>query len=221
MAAANQHTLLKLGGAAAAAFVGYEFIYKPWRAAKDAALAASAGSLSPGGLPYTITSGGGNFGLPYITTPQSIGPMPSNLDPGAAVGGPVGYCMHKKGWTQNQCTSRYNAIVTAYQAAVTEIQKLQTGTAQAATQAQITSTQAAIAQAQAALNAAFAAGNVAQVDALRAKIAAWSADVAALQTLLNQAGAKLASYQSAVAGLASDFQNLFGIALGGVQPIAA
>lgn len=221
-AAAQHHTLLKIGGAAAAAFAGYEFLYKPWKAAQDAAALAAAGTgINPG---YTSTGGGGGglFSLPYITSPSpNVGVTPSNLDPGAAVGGPIGYCMHKKGWTQTQCTQRYNAIVSAYQAGVAALQALQSGTGAAGTQAQIDATKAALANAQAQYNAAVAASNPAMAQQWLATITAAQADIASLTQLLTTIPGRVASYQHDLAGLVSDFQNLFGIALGGVQTIAA
>lgn len=61
------------------------------------------------------TAGQPTMSPPLIQAPGYVGVTPSNLNPGAAVGGPVGTCMQRKpNWTQGQCQTRLNNLVSAY-----------------------------------------------------------------------------------------------------------
>lgn len=204
--AAKKHTLLYLGGGAAALFGGYEFLYKPWKMAQDAALIAAG--QQPSSFTYTGGGGGGGGYAPVVTSPSVItGITPSNLDPGAAVGGEIGACMHYKGWTQQQCTTRLASIRTAYNNAVTELASLQNSSQGQATAA-IAATQAALTGAMANLNADLKSGDAAGADNWRRVIAGHQADLADLNARVATIPARIAAIQGAVAGWKTEYTNL-------------
>lgn len=211
-AAAKKNTLLMVGGGIAGLFGVYEFVYKPWKAAQDAALIAAG--QSPLGYTTTGGGGGGGGGFPIITSPSVLtgGITPSNLDPGAAVGGEVGSCMHYKGWTQQQCTTRLGNIHAAYQAAMAELAKLQSGSG-AEAQAALAANQAALPVAIAAYNAALARGDQGGAAQIKLAIDGHNADIAALNARLASIPSRIMALQSAIAGWKTEYQNLTHMAL--------
>lgn len=206
--ASKDHALLKVGGAAAAAFAAYEFLYKPWRNAQLAAQAA-AGSTAFGS-PFVQTGAGGNFGLPFIQFPTQVGPMPSNLDPGAQVGGPIGYCMHYKGWTQSQCQTRYNKVVAAYKDGVAKLAALQNGSQLASLNAALAADQAALTNAQAAYNAAVASGDAGRALVLQQEIGVHLQNMAVTRQQIAAIPTQTAAFQTDLAQLQADFLKTFG-----------
>jgi hypothetical protein len=221
MATAKRHTLLLIAGAGVGAFVAYEFVYKPWASARAAA--AAAGQPAPSLFSSIVPS------LPppaaMVSAPAQI--TPSNLNPGAAVGGVVGACMQKKGntWTQQQCQARLDALVAAAQNAKAAIAQLQSAAGNPAA-AGIPAAQAALAQNQAALqvattnyNAAAAAGNVNDAATWHAAMLAHQADITDLTNRIAAAqapadnSAAIAAYQGQLAANDNDYFNLTGVHL--------
>lgn len=212
-ATAQHHTLLKVGGAAVAALAGYEFLYKPWKASQDAALLAATGTTSS--ILPSSGGGGGGYTLPYITAPTTVGAIqPSNLNPGAAVGGPTGTCMSRKGWTQSQCENRLNGLVAGYQSAAAMLASLQNGTEVATAKASLTANQAALQQAMQAYNQALATGDAAGANQWKAAIDGHNADIAALTAAISGVPGRITQIQSAIAGFIHDYQALTGLTLG-------
>lgn len=210
MAGKSSHDLLKIGAAGAAAFGLYEFWWKP---RQDAAAAAALLPLTSS-APYTV-GGGGATTLPYVTSPTApVGIQPSNLDPGAAVGGPVGTAMHRKNWTQAQATQRINDLTAGYQAQVAALASLQSGQALATINAAIAANQAALASAAGPYNAAVASGDAAGALIWKNAIDAHNADITALNNRLQSIAGQITAYKNNIAGLQSDYYNLTGLTLG-------
>lgn len=141
----------------------------------------------------------------------------SNLDPGAAIGGPIGYCMHLKTWTQSQCQQRADALVTAYRTGAANIQSLQAQASSVPSDAQ-----AELAKYSAAIAAANQAAAATTDPATKA---AWSNSIpgynqaiaeinARVQALQNSAASSIQQWTQAMQGNASDYMALFGTAIG-------
>lgn len=208
--AAQNHDLLWVGGAAAAAFAGYEFIYKPWKATQ----AANAPGLTPSGRPGSSPP---VYTAPYVTSPTAIVPQPitpSNLNPGGNVGGPVGTCMSRKNWTQSQCQQRLDALVASFNWNKAKILTLQPGgSALITAQGQLAGSQAALSRALTGYNTAVAQGDAAGALQWKSQMDAQNADIAALQNSISTAPQQITAAQAAMAGAASDYQALTGLAL--------
>lgn len=221
----KSHAILWAGGAGLAGLYVYEKIIKPQTAN------AGTPDLLPG-LPLTQapppspvtygpgvvqTSAGGNTGVPYVTSPTSLVPQPiqpSNLNPGAVVGGPVGTAMSRKGWTQAQATDRLNAITTAYNSAVQTLASLTGGAALAQQQQLLAANQAAVAGAIPVYNAALARGDAGTANQWKIAIDGHNADIANIQANINNIASQTTAIQNEVAGLRSDYQALTGLTLG-------
>lgn len=204
------HPVLMAGGAVAAALAGYEFVYKPWKATQDAALATSSGLFAPTG------GGGGGGGLPYVTTPTVLNPgniQPSNLNPGAVVGGPTGTCMSRKMWPQQQCQTRLDALTQGYASIKSQLATLLSGADVTAMKATIVANQQALANAMAAYNTAIATNNPALANQLKIEIDGHNADIAALQAHVARVPTDITALQNTLAGLAHDYQALTGLTL--------
>lgn len=215
--AKQNHDVLLIGGAGAAAFGAYQWIYKPWKAAKDAA--AAAASLNTGTPLYSTPTGGGTGGpiTPYVTTPTNLTPAPitpSNLNPGAAVGGPVGTMMARKGWTQAQAQARYDALQGAYKAAVQQLATIQSGGSLAEANATIAANQNAIAQISPLYNAAVAAGDLAAASGYMARLTGHRNDIEAINGRIAGLNNQITALKNAIAGYQSDYQALTGQSLG-------
>lgn len=212
---AQNHDMLWLGAAGAAAFAGYEFLYKPWKAAHAATVPGSI--LTGPGAPAAPAAPSAGYSYPYVTSPTVLTPQPvqpSNLNPGAAVGGLVGTCMSRKGWTQSQCQQRLDALVAAYNANKARIVSLQPGApGLVAAQTQLAATQNALQNAMAQFNAATAAGNPAAALQWKTAMDGHNADIAALSAAINSAPTQITASQSAMAANASDYQALTGVPL--------
>jgi len=195
-------TMTKAAIVGGAGLLAWQFLYKPWKAAQDAAATPLPFWGGGGG-------GGGGSGLPYVTTPSTI--TPSNLNPGAAVGGPVGACMQKKGWTQQQCTDRLNQLVSAYQGAVAQLNLLKSGQGGADVLAQLAATRNALQGAMAQYNAAMAAGDAAGANQWKLAIDGHNADIRDLEARgSSQQVAAIAKWETAIAGHKSNYLALTG-----------
>lgn len=214
--AKKKHGLLELLGLGAAAFAGYKFVYEPWRLNQDAlATSAAGGAVTPtytdtgvGGLLSAISAPAPSVGTSYPITP-------SNLDPGAAVGGAVGACMHKKGLTQSDCTARLQKIVAAIQAAQTQLASLQSGSATANLQAFLTANQAAVASDQANITAATARKDTGAVASYKAALAAHQANVTSAAQQLAQIPGQITAIQAAIAGAMANYTSYTGLQYAG------
>jgi hypothetical protein len=223
MAAKQKHTGLYLAGGAAAALGGYQFVLKPWLAAKAAAAAGATGA-SAGLFPSLF---------PSVTAPINVGPSASAggqyqssiKDPRKDPGGPVGEAMARKNWTQQQATERLNAITAAARLAVQQIAALQANTVNP-NSANVAQAQAALAANRAALANAQAqqAQNAQDGDALgatkwQAAAAAHAQDISELEARIRAALAPLdnsgaiAAYQGALANQRGDYFALTGVQL--------
>lgn len=189
------HRLLWIAGAGVGAWLVYERVYKPWAAASSAAVAA-------GGQAPSILSALPNILLPtptpspaaMVSAPLAI--TPSNLNPGALVGGAVGACMQKKGntWTQQQCQTRLDALVAAAGNAKLAISQLSAAGNPAASgipaaQAQLAAEQAALVEAQTNYQANLNAGNTTNANA-------WYAAMIGHQNDINELNARIAAAQA-------------------------
>jgi hypothetical protein len=241
----RKHTLLYVAGAGVAAWAAYEYLYKPWAAARGIG-AGEGDQLNPLTLsPSYYPGAGGGAGGGYV--PASPG-LPALSDmvsaPGLALPSPVGFtslgpqysgvlgaCIAKKGgtWSPEKCQQRLNDLVTAARTARAQIDALRGGSANpnaagiAAAQLALAQNQAALNQAAANLNAATAAGDQADANTWRAAIAAHQADINDLAARIAAAGrpvdnsAAIAAYEGALAGNDNDYFNLTGTHLiGGI-----
>lgn len=212
--AKKKHGFLELVGLGAAAFAGYKFVYEPWRLNQDALAASAAG----GTVTPTYTSTGSPSILSTISSPTpAIGTSypitPSNLDPGAAVGGAVGACMHKKGLTQGDCTDRLQKLTTAIANDTAQLQALQSGAAASALKTQLAANQAALTSDMQNLNTAKASGNQAGVVAYTAAMKEHQANVNALNSQLASIAGQITAYQAALASQRQNYTNYTGLTL--------
>lgn len=206
--AKNQITLTKAALAGGAGFLAYQFVYKPWRMAQDAAAIPQ-----PSILPWS-GGGGAGVGMPALTYPQYVGPQPSNLDPGAQVGGPVGTCMHRKGWTQAQCQARLDAIVQAFNGAKAQLANLKSGTGAQEVAAQLAATKAALANASAQYNAAVARGDQAAALQWKAALDGHMNDIRDLEgRSASYIAGQITKWETAIAGHVANYQALTGLTL--------
>lgn len=221
MAARKKHTLLWIAGAGVGAFAVYEWLYKPW-AAQQAALVAS-GALPASTNPLSSLFPSLNLPAPasMLSTTPAVGPVPST---GAPVGGVVGACMAKKGftWTQTQCQTRLDALVSAATNARSAIAQLQSATSNPAAagipaaQAQLAATQAALATATDSYNKLLAAGDTNGAATFHAAMLAHQSDIADLTARIAAAGtandnsAAIAAYQGQLAANDADYFALTG-----------
>lgn len=206
--AKNQITLTKAALAGGAGFLAYQFVYKPWRAAQDAAAIPQ-----PSILPWS-GGGGAGVGTPSLTYPQYVGPGPSNLDPGAQVGGVIGTCMHRKGWTQQQCTTRLNALTAAFSAAKAQLAALKSGAASVEVAAQLNLTRQALAAAMTQYNAAVARGDTAAANQIKIAIDGHNADIRDLEARSSSfIASQITKLETAIAGHIADYQALTGVTL--------
>lgn len=214
----GSHDVLIVGGLGAVAFAGYEFLYKPWAAAK----AAAAGLALPS---YPSAAS-------FVSTPTIVGPsvnpggiQGSIVDPRTTPGGDVGQAMWRKNWTQAQAAARLAAIKTGVSNSLAAISQLQQQVANPASagvaSAQLALQQEDAAAAQAVTNqqAALAAGD-------QAGAALWASAAAAHQQDSREIRARIATasappdnsaaitqYQSTIAALKGDYKALTGLDL--------
>lgn len=219
MASAKHHYLFWVAGVGGGAFLAYEFLYKPWAAAQAAAGAANplASFLGTGATAFPPAAA-------MVSAPSQI--TPSNLNPGAAVGGDVGACMTKKViWTQQQCATRLNALKAAFANAQAAVANLQSGAANPAAagipaaQAQLAAEQAALAGALDSYNKLTAAGDTNGAATFHAAVLAHQADITDLQNRIAAAqapvdnSAAIAAYEGQMAANDTDYFNLTGVHL--------
>ena len=195
---AKKHRILWIAGAGIGAWVAYEYVYKPWAAASAAA--AAAGTTAPGllaSLPSILAPTALPSPAAMLSTPLAI--TPSNLNPGALVGGAVGACMAKKGgtWTQQQCQTRLDALSAAANNAQLAISQLRANTTNPAVSG-IPATQAQIALEQAALNVATTNYNAAVAANNTNDAATWHAAMIGHQNDINELNALIASVSQPV-----------------------
>lgn len=227
MAKRNRRTLLWLAGAGVGAYVGYQYVYKPWRAGQ----VANGNAPLPGGGYYPAPGGGGS--LPGPMPGGSLLPQPGNITPigwstlGPQYGGVLGACIAKKGgtWSPEKCQARLNELVNAGRVAKAKIAELKAGIPNPAAagvpvgQTKLLEVQAAIVNDQQQYAAASAAG-----DAVRA--AAWHGALLSHQAEANAIAAHLAAsqkpivdtvaiaaWEGALAGHDTDYFNLTGVRL--------
>lgn len=225
--AKQSHKLLWTGAAGLAGLYVYEKIIKPGTALATTPDILPGLPLTQAPQPAPVTFGPGTGvvdtgspsggGAPYVTSPTSLVPQPiqpSNLNPGAVVGGPVGTAMSRKNWTQQQATDRLNQITTAYNSAVQTLASLQNGGQAAQLQALIAANQAALAQAIPIYNQHLALGNTGEANQWKIAIDGHNTDIANLQAQLNNLASQKTAVTNEVAGLRSDYQALTGLTLG-------
>lgn len=208
----------------AAAFAAYEFVLKPWMAAKNAAA---------GALPSLFPTS------PAVSMPTTVGPSltPSTggqyqgsiIDPRVSPGGDVGQAMWRKGWSQQQAAARLDALKKAASNAVTMLAQLRQPNAPSAqVQQLVTQGQAELARLQsiaandrlrqaqaqgagdqvgAAAWGQAAADHEAQANQLAARISATSAQAT------SDNAAAIAAWEGALAGHKSDYLALTGYQL--------
>ena len=206
--AKNQITLTKAAMAGGAGLLAYQFLYKPWRAAQDAA-ALPAPSI----LPWSGGGGGGGGGVTFPTY-VGPGPQPSNLAPGAAVGGPIGTCMHRKGWTQSQCQARHDAIVEGYNRTKAQLANLKSGAGSVEVAAALNASRTALAGAMQQYNAALARGDQAAALQWKAAIDGHSSDIRDLEARSSSMIAgQITALETTLAQLQANYTALFGAQL--------
>lgn len=221
MAAAKRHDALIIAGAGAAAFAGYEFVYKPWAAKKALDAAAGIAPATGGGL------------SPFFSTPTIVGPsvnpggvQGSIVDPRVTPGGDVGQAMWRKTWTQQYAAARLAAIKKGLSDSLGAISQLQQQTANpaasgiAAAQLAAQQNDAAAAGAVQQQQAALAAGDAAGAALWASAAAAHQQDAREIRARIATASAPpdntaaIAAYQGAAAGLRADYKALTGLDLG-------
>ena len=220
--ARKHHRILWIAGAGVGAWAAYRFIYQPWAAA--AAAAAAAGETPPSllsSLPSILAPNSYPAPAAMVSAPLAI--TPSNLSPGALVGGVVGACMAKKGntWTQQQCQTRLDALTAAASNAQLAISQLRTSSNPAASgipaaQAQIALEQAALDIATTNYNNSVAAGNASDVAIWHAAMIGHQNDINELNARISAAAAPvdnsaaIAAYQGQLAANDNDYFALTG-----------
>lgn len=213
MAAAKKHTLLELAGAGIAAFVGYEYIYKPWQAAR------TASDMPTSSTPSSFFAPISSLVTAPTTTAANIGATVG--DHRITPGGPTGYAMWLKGWSQGQAHDRLIAEQTGYNNAMQAIANLQNTANPAAAgiqaaQEALATNQAALAAQQDSYNQLTAAGNTTGAAQFAASIMGLKQNIADLQARIAAAGqpvdnsAAITTWQSAAATFASQFAALTG-----------
>lgn len=213
--AKSKHTLLYAGGAGVAGFLAYEMFYKPWRAAHDAALTPPAPATSW----FTSTGGGGGGGgggssyIPSVTIPSTVGPQPSNLSPGLAIGGPVGTCMYKKGWTQQQCQTRLDRVTTAYRQYTTDLAKMKSGQVAAELNAHLAQLTTAINATIPQYNVALSTGNIGGANQLKLSLDDWNNQIRIINGQLAGIPGEITAYENEIAGFKSQYLALTGLNL--------
>jgi hypothetical protein len=218
MAARQNHDVLVMGAIGGGGLLAYQFLYKPWKAAKELAAIGGASTL-PTYAPASV-----------LSTPVSVGPAPggvqgSIVDPRQTPGGLVGQVMWKKNWTQAQAQARLDALRNALATAQGAIANLKANTANPnaagipAAQLAAQQNDAAAANAIAQQQAALAAGDQAAASLWAASAAAHQQDAREIRARILAAGqavdnsGAIAAYESAIAGYKSDFFALTGAAL--------
>lgn len=223
--ARRKHTLLYIAGAGVGAWAAYEWIYKPWAAAR----AAAAGALP---LPGAYASVPSYPALPgsVLPGPTAMLPAPGAVTPigwtslGPQYGGVLGACIAKKGgtWSPEKCQQRLNDLVNAARTAQAQITALKAGSPNPnaagipAAQLLLAQNQAAMANAQAQYDANMAAGDLNGAAIWHAAIAAHAGDIADLTARIAAAGkpmdnsAAVLAYEGALAGNDNDYFNLTG-----------
>lgn len=208
MATKKSHKLLWVAGAGVGAYLGYRYVYQPWKAAQDALLTTTAATLPTTSLPSYVSPlsmVAPPTTLPTMLPVTTVTPQPTSLVPtsvttlGPQYSGVIGACIAKKGntWTAQQCSDRLTAIVAGAQAAQAAIAQLSAANANPAAagipaaQAQVAIETAALQQAQAAYAKAQAAGD-------GAGAAAWAAAIIGHQNDINDLTARIAAAQAPV-----------------------
>lgn len=206
--AKQQITLTKAALAGGAGFLAYKFVYQPWRAAQDAAAIPQ-----PSILPWS-GGGGAGVGAPALSYPQFVGPQPSNLDPGARVGGVIGTCMHRKGWPEGQCRTRHDEIITGYNRTKAQLANLKSGAASVEVAAQLAANRAALANASAQYNAALARSDQAAALQWKAAIDGHMSDIRDLEARSSTfIAGQITALETTLAQLQANYSALFGASL--------
>ncbi len=230
---AKQPDIVLLAGGAAAAFAGYEFLYKPWKAKQGASPTSFPTPPTPPATPYTPTPY--PYPLPPITPPAgSQTPAPgaggltgSIVDPRITPGGDVGQAMWRKMWTETQARQRLDQLKAAYaggKSNVVELRKmLPDPAAVAAAQSAAAQQDAAAAYADNAAAQAIAAGDALGAAKWQGAAAVYRQDakeirnrLAAMPQVADPAIlAKIAEWERAMAGHANDYTILTGYRIPG------
>lgn len=201
-------TGISYGGSTGGGGSGYSVTPAPSYATTPVATYANGSSTPASPSPLT-----------YVTSPANITPTPqnyvntggpSNLSPGNAVGGLIGACMNKKGWTQSVCTTKLRAILAAYQDAVAQLQNLQSGGIAGQLQTQLAANQSAAANALQSANAAKAGGNAGSFQAFMSQYNENVANTKSIQSQIAAIPQRITAYTSAIAGYITEFQNATG-----------
>lgn len=214
--------LFTVAGIGAAAFAGYEFVFKPWRARQ-----AAAALLGP-----TSGGGGGSFLAPGISTPTIVGGgfapggvQGSIVDPRVNPGGDVGQAMWRKNWPQAQAAARLSQIKAAYSTAIGTLTQLRQQSINPAAAgipaAQLAAQQndMAAAQAIARQQQDLAAGDVTGAALWATAAANHQNDAREIRARIAQASgppdnsAGIAAYEGAAAALKADYRALTGLEL--------
>lgn len=219
--AKQSHTdALMVAGAGLAAFAGYEFLYRPWKAKKDLAALTGTPPAAGGGL------------SPFFSTPTIVGPAVSPggqqgsiVDPRANPGGDVGQAMWRKNWTQQYATDRLAAIKAAYARSISAINALKSqvanpnASAVPAAQLALQQSDAAAANAATQQQAALARGDQVAAATWASALAAHQQDSQEIRGRIAAASAPpdntagIAAYEGAIAGLKADYKALTGLDL--------
>lgn len=211
--AKQKHTLMEVLGLGAAAFAAYKFVYEPWHENQLLTAATANGSATTTYPSYTDTGSPSILSSITSPTPVTAGITPSNLDPGARIGGEVGACMHKKDLTQADCTARLAKIRAAWNDAKTQLAALQGGTAAAAAQAALTANQAAAATDLQNITAAKQRGDAGSVLAYTQAYNEHSANAKASAAALAAIPSRITAYQAAIVGYVQNYANYTGLQL--------
>lgn len=215
----QHHEALWVAGIGAAAFAGYELLYKPWAAAKALA-ATAAGGLAPL-FPSSMLSSPTVVGA----TANPGGVQGSIVDPRVTPGGDVGQAMWRKNWPQAQAAARLAAIKLGYSNSLAAISQLQSQVANpaaagiASAQLALQQNDAAAARAVANQQAALQAGDAAGAALWASAAAAHQQDSREIRGRIATASAPpdnsaaIAAYQGTIAGLKADYAALTGMTL--------
>lgn len=213
----DKHAALWVAGIGAAAFAGYEWIYKPWANAQALADVASLSPLSPVGMVSSPTIVG--------STANPGGVQGSIVDPRVTPGGDVGMAMYRKNWPQAQAAARLQAIKAGYSTSLGAISQLQSQAVNpaasgiAAAQLVLQQNDAAAAAAIANQQTALAAGDAAGAALWASAAAAHQQDSREIRARIATASAPpdnsaaIAAYQGTIAGLKADYAALTGMTL--------
>lgn len=222
MARRNKHTLLYVAGAGVGAWVAYQYLYKPWAAARAAAADTGGGGLIPSVYPaYPPFTNPLPAPGAVVAAPGAIPPPIGFTSLGPQYGGVLGACIAKKGgtWSPQKCQERLDKLTNDTRNAQAQIAALRGATAGV----DLTAARDALARTQAALNAATAgynadlqAGDTAGAANWHAAIVSHTADLNDLNSRIaagsraNDNSGAIAAWQGAIAAHDSDYFDLTG-----------